>query len=227
MFAAGSLTGPLLISGLFVVCFIFRCLVGQHEHELQLCLPSTHSWRIRQDCESGDAGSILQVQRQERQDLGTVFAQIPVVTKSFDPPLNVPDSGYRTSLPGRPAKKPPREDGALCESFFVPDVPGASSMSVQLALNHTFVADTIIFIKNHRGHVAVLKYGDTSPGGGVDLLKEYPITFITNADRPAKQMGNTAVGLVNGNRVACKMAPEQCSFKPRNPTSHASNREPP
>lgn len=169
---------------------------------------------VSQDCDSGDEGSILQVQRQEREHLGTVFAQTPVVTKSFDPPLEVPDQGYLDSNFNR--KKPPREDGARCVTFDVPAVPGADSMSVQLALDHTYVGDTVIFIKNPTGHVTVLKYGDTSPSPGqrVDLVKDIPVTFITSAPREASQMGDTAVGIQNGEEVACKMAPEQCSFKP-------------
>ena len=183
--------------------------MGQHEHELQLYLPSTHSWPIRQDCKSVDAASILQVQRHEREDLGTTFAQTPVVTRSFDPALPIEDSSYL------PPNKPPTEATATCVTCDVPDVPGANSMSVQLAIGHMWVSDTVAWIQNHRGHVTVLKWGNTNPGINVDLRKEIPITFLDNAPRAAEQMGNTAVGRDSRNReVACYTAPEQCSFRP-------------
>lgn len=166
--------------------------------------------RIRQDCESGDVAAMVQLQRQTRGDLflNTTFAQNPVpitgLSTGFSPPLpaEIQDDGY--PFP----RTPPDETGAMCATFEVTGVSGASSMSVQVALDHTWVSDLVIWIVSPSGF-SVMKLGATS-GASTDLRKEYPLTFITTASTPESQIGITAVA----DGIACKADLAQCSFQP-------------
>lgn len=192
--------------------------MGQHEHELhELHEHELHELQLypppiaRQECESGEVTAMVQLQRQA---LSTTAAQTPVpITDviSNPPGATIPDAVW--------TGPPPDNTGALCKSFKVAGVADASSMSVQVKINHDFVGDVVIWIEGPTGTFSVLKDGPSSPTEFRFLRADFPLTFITTASKAQSDIANTAVM----DNVACKAAPAECSFRPANPNNHAGS----
>lgn len=166
---------------------------------------------LSQECESGEVTAMVQLQRQA---LSTTAAQTPVpITDviSNPPGATIPDAVW--------TGPPPDNTGALCKSFKVAGVADASSMSVQVKINHDFVGDVVIWIEGPTGTFSVLKDGPSSPTEFRFLRADFPLTFITTASKAQSDIANTAVM----DNVACKAAPAECSFRPANPNNHAGS----
>ncbi|CAE7480485.1 unnamed protein product [Symbiodinium sp. CCMP2592] len=75
---------------------------------------------------------------------------------------------------------------ALCANFALGGVCAADNMSVTLGIDHTWLADLIIWIENPAGNVSRLLEGN---GGARDLISTSPVTFESSAGAPASDIG--------------------------------------
>ena len=112
---------------------------------------------------------------------------------------------------------PPNNTDALCKSFKVAGQARASSMSVQVKINHRYVGDVVIWIQkgpDANPTFSVLKDGPFRVNHNRDLSADYPLTFITSASKSQSEIQDTAVGSVGGDPVICAADRSACSFKP-------------
>ena len=154
---------------------------------------------------------MLQLQHQALST--TTTTQTPVLMT--DVMRNQPDANIPEVWTG-PA---PDNTNALCTSFKVAGQAPATSMSVQVKINHNYVGDVVIWIQkgpDANPTFSVLKDGPDRNNQFRDLVADYPLTFITSASKSQSVMQDTAV---SGNDI-CAADASACSFKPADPLNH-------
>ncbi len=133
--------------------------------------------------------------------------------------LAIPDNGYNGS-----------QGSMLCNAIAVPSGGGGgdtvSTVSVDIAMSHTFVGDLTIklfspaggspiTLVSRPGVVETADDGNDTAGFGENsnLAIANPLTYVDSATDPSEQMGKVPSDLATGD-VICAFAGSPCSYSP-------------